>query len=64
MPAMSSAFSVRAAMLPDVKAMGNITASADSTRRPPVLISSVSPSAEWPSPLKWPISWSAMLSRS
>ena len=61
---MSSAFSVRAAMLPDAKAIGNITASADSTRRPPVLTSSVSPSAEWPRPLKWPISWSAMLSRS
>ena len=35
MPAMSSALSVRAATLPGANAIGNITASAASTRRPP-----------------------------
>src|SRR5262245_20360919 len=55
-PAMSSAFSVRDAILPGVKAIGNMTASAEVTRRPPLACSSVSPSAECPSPLKWPIS--------
>ena len=61
---MSSAVSSLPATLPTENAIGNITASAASTRRPPEAASSVSPSAECPSPLRWPISWTAMVSRS
>ena len=52
---MSSAFSDRSAMLPRLKAIGNITDSAAMTRRP--LPSARSrPSAECDSPSRWPIS--------
>ena len=61
---MSSARSVRADTEPAANAIGNMIASAATTRRPPSGRSSVSPSAEWPSPLRWPISWSAIVSRS
>ena len=60
---MSSALSVRSAMLPRANAIGNMTASAAITRRPPGR-SSVSPSAECASPSRWPISCSAIDSRS
>ena len=60
---MSSALSVRSVMSPAENAIGNITASAPSTRRPPAR-SSVSPSAECDRPSRWPISCSAIDSTS
>ena len=64
MPAMSSACSTRSAMAPAVIAIGNITAPLPITRRLPLLLRSVSPIAEWPSPSRCPSSCSATDSRS